>query len=235
MRIAIHQPNYMAYPGFFHKMSQCDKFIILDTCNMKRSTGSNNHENRNRIKTADGIKWLTVPIEAGRKHGIAFKDAHIVGDDWKEEQLRKIKAAYRGAHCFEEGMSLMRTIFLPEHRTMAGLGIYSIQMIARAIGIYPNTGIEIASSRKDHIPSSGTEALVGLCEAFGATEYLSGSGGRDYLDEDLFLEEGITVVWQEYEPITYIQQHGDFEPNLSTIDAIFNIGAKHTGSIIKGA
>jgi len=234
-RYAIHQPHYLPYPGFFHKMLNCDGFVILDTCQMKRSSGADVFENRNRIKTPNGVKWLTVPITRKRKSGITFKEALIAGSAWRAEHIHKLEAAYRGSEHFAEGMALAKAILLPEHRTMAGLGLYCAQISAKMLGIEPRLGILLVSQKYDRMGIQGDAALIGLCKALGATEYISGPGGRDYIDPGLFEKAGIELIWQEYEPIEYRQQHGEFEPNLSIIDVIFNIGLEAAATALREA
>jgi len=233
MRVAIHQPHYLPYPGYIHKLMNSDTFVFLDTCDMKRSTGKENHENRNRIKTPNGVKWLTAPIGQEKKSGCRFVDAHVIYDGWRESHRRKIEAAYRDAPFHDETMKFLRTLWQNEHTTMAMLGKACVFYLSYLLDMDPYF---TSSSAMDLDPDmKGTESLVEICRQLGATEYISGQGAQGYLKTELFEKAGIEVVWQEYEPIVYQQMHGDFEPNLSIIDAMFNIGVKQTAIAIKGA
>ena len=220
MIIAIHQPNYIPYLGFFDKMKQSDIFVIYDDAQFSKE----NFQHRNKIRIYHGWKYLTVPIEKKR---IPIKDVKInnesmvKGITWQETHFRGIEANYRATPYYALYEDRLETIYANKYDKLIDLNMNIINFLKGAFGI--KTKITLASEL-DFV-SGSTERLVDITEALGGDVYLSGPAGRDYLDVSFFGNRGISLKFQEFEHPVYKQRYEGFIPNMSAIDALFNVGA----------
>ena len=216
MVLAAHQPQYMPYLGYLHKMKKADIFVILDDVQFKK----NEWQNRNRIKGKDGPVWITVPVF--HNFGQLIKDVRIRNNiPWQRKHKNTIQTYYSKAphfHLFDRFSSLWKR----EFEKLIDINMESIRVLCEIFGI--NTPIYFSS--EFNIKKTKTERLVALCKELGAEFYLSGQGAKDYLDVELFRKEKIEVIWQEFTHPEYPQLWGDFIPNLSAIDAVLNLGEK---------
>lgn len=225
MRVYVHQPEYLPWLGFFDKLARCDVYIVYDDAQYQHG----GFHNRNRIRTSAGWEWLTVPIMHG--HPQTLKDVKIHGAQWRVKQVNMIKTQYRKAPYFEEYYPLIEDALLFNHEMLIGLNLHLIRLIAGVLGI------DVRMIRSSEFPYGGAEKnekLVSMCKFMGADIYLSGSGGRDYIKEELFNQSGVCVHWHSYEHPSYRQVYGGFEPNLSVIDLLFNMGPESKEIILGG-
>lgn len=219
--IAIHQPQYLPYLGFFQKIKHCDLFIHLDQVAYQ----PRGYHNRNKIKTSAGEQWLSVPVVGSQNDKIMEIQTDPTAKKWSEKHWKSIMSSYGKAPYFK--------IYAPElesvYRTLAGLTLAEINIrlnswIASKIGI--STAALCASALKPEGQSSAL--LIDLCKKVNATHYLSGPGGRNYMDLNLFKNNGIEVIWQEYKFREYDQVFPalGFMPYLSAIDALMCVGPR---------
>jgi len=218
--VAIHQPNYVPWPGFFHKLAAADVFVYLDAVQFPRGQS---FAARNRIKTSNGVAFLTVPVTGPKDADGTFTylEAELADARWRKKHLRTVEQAYAKAPHFEEVFALYRRE-VERGDTFVGLTIGLIDAIAAYLGI------ETRRVRlSELLPEFGqkTELIVDVCQALDTNVYLSGSGGgRDYNDEALLREHGIGLRYDEYAYPEHPQLWGSFEPNLSVLDVLFNCG-----------
>jgi hypothetical protein len=225
MRVFVHQPEYLPWLGFFDKLARCDVYVVYDDAQYQHG----GFHNRNRIRTPAGWEWLTVPIMHG--HPQTLKDVKIYGDQWRAKQVNMIKTHYRKAPYFLEYYPLIEEALLFTHKLLINLNLHLIRSIAGVLGI------DVHMLRSSEFPYDGAEKnekLVSMCKFIGADTYLSGSGGRSYINEELFNQSGICVQWHSYEHPHYHQAFGGFEPNLSVIDLLFNRGPESKEIILGG-
>jgi hypothetical protein len=216
VKVAIHQPHYLPWLGYLAKWAAADLFIFLDTVQYEK----NGWQNRNRIKTREGPRWLTVPVRA--RLGTAIDAVEIdPGQPWGRRHLGAIEHAYGRARWFERFAGELRALYERPWSRLAPLAVASATALARAVGI--TTPARLASE----LPTAGADAtarLVGLCQAVGATVYLAGRDGPGYMDLGRFARAGIEVWSQTYTHPIYPQMHGEFVPFLSAIDLLLNSG-----------
>lgn len=220
MIAAIHQPNYLPWPGYFHKLAGCDVFVFLDAVQYPRGRS---FAARNRIKTPNGVAYLTVPVSLPRGHErkVSYLDVGFADERWREKHLKTVEQSYRRAPFFEEVFALYRA-GLEEGETFAEVNIGLIERFAAYLGIATPT-----RRLSELLVSFGeqTQLIVDVCRAVGADVYLSGSGGgRAYTDEALLREHGIELRYDEYEEPEYPQLWDGFEPRLSVLDLLCNCG-----------
>lgn len=218
---AIHQPNYLPWPGYFHKLAAADVFVHLDAVQFPRGQS---FAARNRIKTPNGVTFLTVPVTAPKDEEGTFTylDAGFADDRWRKKHLRTVEQAYGKAPHFEEVFALYRRE-VEGAETFVGLTIGLVEAVAGYLGI------ETRCVRLSELLPGGfgqkTELILDVCRALDADVYLSGSGGgRDYNDEELLRGHGIELRYDEYRYPEHPQLWGDFEPNLSVLDVLMNCG-----------
>jgi len=225
MKLAcIRQPGYLPYMGFFKKIQSSDIFVYLDDTKFVE----HGWDNRNKIKTDQGSMWLTVPIK--RVSQQLLKDVLIANNEsWKNKHLRSIKINYTKAPFFNDCWDDLSVIFLKDWNNLIDLNLNLIKYFNQKLEIITKT---IRSSELQ-INSSGTKRLVEICQNVGATTYLSGIVGKEYLDENLFKEAGIKIIYENFKHPIYKQLGNDFLPNMSIIDLLFNEGPNSSELIRK--
>ena len=215
--LAGHQPNYLPWLGFFDKMVQCDIFIIEDNVQFERQ----GWENRNKIKTVDGVKWLTVPVEHKGKN-MPINEVRIANkaEDWAKRNWLMLKHNYCKAHYWDEFCGFFEHTYNQKWEMLIDLNMHLIKELMRFLRI--EKPLVMASSLG--VSGNKSELLIAQCKALRADVQLSGIGAKDYLNLNRFKEEGINVVFQDFQYPIYPQLHGEFVPNLSVVDYLFNTG-----------
>lgn len=212
--IAIHQPNYLPWLGFFDKARTADTFVLLDTVPYTRGSVIN----RNRIKTKNGWQWITVPTHHSR--GSSIRDALTANSNWESDHWKTLVCNYSRAKHFDDFAPAIREVYAKRWVRLAELNGTLITLVLDYLGFHPR----IVKASDLNIEGKSSMLLVQICKALGEREYLSGVGAKEYLDVDLFRREGITVKFQEFVELKYPQLFGQFIPNLSAVDYLFNCG-----------
>jgi hypothetical protein len=214
--VAIHQPQYMAWGGYFHKMDAADAFVFLDTVQYKK----NEYQNRNLIKGPQGPQWLTVPVLY--RFGQEISEVPINNTvPWAKKHLAAIVSCYGRAPCFDRYFGEFERLYAGSYAGVSEVNIATARLIARLLGI--TTALSVASEL-GRVDDQRDRRLVEIVKLLGGDTYLSGAGGRGYVNEAVFSEGGVRLVFQEFHAPVYPQLFGEFAPNLSTMDLIFNVG-----------
>lgn len=219
MRLVIHQPNFLPYVGFFHKLSLADTFVMMDNTQYDKK-----FTNRNKIKIPDGWSWLTVPINKEHKF-LPNKLVEINNkENWKEMHWKKITRSYTNSKFFKKNYkSFFEEVYNKEWKFLFELNSELLRQIIDWLGLK----IQIIKESELNINGNSTERLVNVCKELGAETYVSGVGGKEYMNEKLFQKNNIKIEYQKFQCPTYTQIFGgDFIPNLSIIDLLFNNGSK---------
>lgn len=219
MIVTIHQPQYLPWSGYFNKIAQADLFVILDDVQFKK----NEWQHRNRIRTSQGWQWLSVPNRYRFPQKITEVEINNESD-WRAKHRHALRTAYGKAPYFGAYAEQFEALYGQVWTTLAPLNSASVLLLCRLLGIA--TPVRYSSSLA--VDGASTGRLVNICRHLGADMYLSGSGGREYLDEQMFSRAGIRVEYQEFTPPRYPQHwansDGEFIPGLSAIDLLFNCG-----------
>ncbi len=206
--------------GFIDKMDQSDLFVLLDTVQYRK----NYFQNRNKIRVREGSRWLTVPVAKG-PHTRRICEMEIAeAADWRREHWRHIAAHYRKAPHFDEFGARLEEIYQRPWQMLADLNIEIVRTLANCLGV--ETELAVASDHGLQWGTGGTEVNLNLCRHFAAEVYLSGTNGRNYLDERPFARAGIRVDYQDFRHPQYWQQFEPFEEAMSSIDLLFNHGER---------
>jgi hypothetical protein len=224
MKIAIHQANYFPYPGFFHKINQADVFVIQDDIKFV-----NKVTNRNKIISSSGHTWINVPIKKGHQ-SLPIMDVKINNEiPWKKINFKKVCAGYNKAKFFHLYKDFFENLYKKEWNNIFDLNFETIKQVL----IWLNIKTKIVIESELDVSGPSTERLVNVCKKLGADTYISGIGGKKYLDEKLFEKNKIILKYQNYNPIKYTQHMSkSFIPNLSIIDLLANAGSE-SGKLLK--
>jgi hypothetical protein len=222
MILSVHQPQYIPWIGYFDKIAKSDHFVFLDTVEYKHRE----FQNRNKIRTDRGPLWLTVPVVT---HGCGKQSVSQVlidtQQDWQRKHWESIKFWYAKAPFFKDHREFLEDVY--NARTwerLMDLNVYIIKYLLDYLSI--STAISFESKIKTS--RTKTERIIELCKKLQADTYLSGAGGKEYLEEDRFEEEGIALDYQKFNHPIYHQQfmnnEKDFLPYMSVLDLILNQG-----------
>jgi hypothetical protein len=217
-RIAIVQSSYVPWKGYFDLMRRVDELVLLDDAQFTRR----DWRNRNRIKTPQGPRWLTIPVEAKGKSRLAIREIRASDPSWPQRHWETVRHAYTRAPCFESFGPRIHELYRSVPSEM--LSEINHHFLA---ALRDMLHIDARLTWSTDYASSGrkSERLVSICTKAGATEYLSGPSARAYLDEDLFGAEGIDVIWMDYrEYPEYEQLHPPFDHHVSVLDLLLHTG-----------
>jgi hypothetical protein len=211
MRIAILQPGYLPWLGFFDQELSVDTFVLYDDVQYDRR----GWRNRNRVKTATGFAWLTVPVVQKGRFDQVIRDVRIDNDrPWRRKHIGTVESFYAKAPYFDSLFPDFRDMIERDWEFLWELDLELINWMNRAIGV--DTPIVLASSLE--ADGEKSERLLDICRKLDAKEYFSGAAARHYLDLAIFEREGIDVYFQEYEHPRYPQLYGEFISHLSALD-----------------
>jgi hypothetical protein len=228
MRVAIHQPNYIPWIGFFCKMSLCDVFVSFDAVELP----NNGIVHRNKIRTKEGWDWLTIPIE--RKNvGLPIKDVTLLDDKaWWKKHWYAIIANYSKSEFFSENKPFFEELYRErKYHTLRELNESIIIHIAQSFGITPKF---VRASELDlDFSLRKTDFILDILQNVGCTQYYSGAGGaKSFLEEDKIKNNNIELWYSQVTPVEYPQRWPGFEPYMSSIDILFNMGKENGRKII---
>jgi hypothetical protein len=214
MIIAAHQPNWMPWLGYWNKMPNVDKVILLDAVQYTRG----NYINRVQLKNKKGRFWWTLPTSAGLQDRIC--DAMVV-DGIRDKLWNQLFNAYHGYEFWEDYSEYFHDVVTYPSRYLSEINYHALKTIARLLDIDTNKFI-----LQSEIGGMGqkTDLLIDLCNKVGADTYFSGHRGGDYMDLDKFNDAGIKVEFQDFIHPEYFQQIGKFETGLSIVDVLCNCG-----------
>lgn len=221
-KIIITQSNYIPWKGYFDSINMVDEFIIYDDMQYTRR----DWRNRNQVKTKDGLKWLTIPIEVKGKYFQKINETKISEPDWGEKHWNVIKHNYSRVKYFNEYKNIFEELYLNDKEEYLSKVNYKfMKTICELLGI--KTKMRWSSEFK--LLEEKTERLVDICKTAGATDYYSGPAAKAYMNEELFEKENIKIHYFDYSgyPV-YDQLHGEFTHAVSIIDLIFNEGPNAT-------
>ncbi|MBW1702146.1 MAG: WbqC family protein [Deltaproteobacteria bacterium] len=225
MVVAVHQPQYLPWLGYFNKIDRADIFVLLDNVQFKK----NEWQNRNKIKTAQGWQWLTVPVRY--KYPQLINEVAInTSVKWQHKQRQSILTNYKKSPYYHNLDEFLEEIFASHWEMISQLNIAVIRRLVALLGI--DTPLFVASELGE-LPHDADERLVAITEYFGADTYLAGSGGSQYMDLQKYANSGIKVIFQDYKHPEYNQLFQEFEPYMSVIDLVLNHGDKSL-SILRG-
>lgn len=219
MRIAIHQPNYLPWANFFHKMAHCDVFILLDNVQYPRRE----YCNRTRVKSPQGAFWLTLPVEKANINNRISEVRLYEPEKNLARHLQSLQHFYARAPYYRSLEEKLEPIYKKSWEYLASLNIALIKILAGLLEI--TTPILLASNLGEP-PGGRNQRIIYLCQKLGADVYLSGKGGESYNDQQALADAGITLEYQSTIAPVYPQGSGAFIASLSLVDLLAYAGQK---------
>ena len=215
--VAIVQSNYIPWKGYFDLINAVDEFILYDVVQYTRR----DWRNRNLIKTRDGLRWLTIPVQVKGRYVQTIDETRISDPAWPRHHLEAIRHSYRRAPFFDHYEPVLREMYRDDSDLLSDVNERFLRAVCEFLGI---TTVISRASAYTRVPGRN-EQLVALCRESGASRYLSGPSARGYLDEALFEGAGVRVEWMDYADYPeYPQLFPPFEHGVSVIDLILNVG-----------
>jgi|CXWL01.1.fsa_nt_gi nucleotide-binding universal stress UspA family protein len=218
---AILQPSYIPWRGYFHQIQKADVFVFYDDVQYDK----HGWRNRNRIKTANGPIWLTIPVihRGNVVQGTPINAIRVAWDTtWNAKHWASIRQAYARAPHFLQYAPLVEPFYGERPEYLADFTVATTVALAQALGIET----EFRRSSQMGVTGARTERLINLCRAVGADHYVSGPSARTYLDEDELRRAGITLEYMTYDYPAYEQLHPPFDPQVSILDLLFMLGPR---------
>ena len=218
-RVVILQSSYLPWKGYFDLMNLADEFVLLDDVQYTRR----DWRNRNRIKTAQGLQWLTVPVVTKGRYHQRIDEVHVSDGTWRERHLLAIKHAYARAPWYEGYSAWLGSLYGDvDSARLSEINRRLLEAVCEQLGI--TTRLSWSS---EHGVEAGdpSERLAALVQAVGGDEYVSGPSARAYLQSEPFERRGISVRFVDYDGYpAYPQLHGPFEHRVSIVDLLLNVG-----------
>jgi hypothetical protein len=226
--LSVHQPQYLPWLGYFDKVAASDLYVFLDLPQYKKRE----FQNRNRIKGGNGEIWLTVPVLSKGKFEQPIREVELDPTQaWQKSHWASIELSYKKAPFWADYAPGLKPFYEQPWTHLNALNT------AMCLHFFALLGITTPVKIESEIGTTGqsTERLIELCKKTGATSYLSGAGGKDYMDEARFQSEGLGLSYQHYTHPVYRQQFPKtpFLPYMSILDLIFNEGPQSLG-ILRG-
>jgi hypothetical protein len=219
-RVAIVQSNYIPWRGYFDMIALADTFVILDDVQYTRR----DWRNRNKIRTVDGSKWLSIPVKTKGGYHQLIRDTLIAEPDWAANHWRSIELAYAQAPHFPTYRDRYHALFerAAEETHLSAVNRLLIEGIMQDLGIKTR----LIDSAEIGAGGAKSDRILNLCIATGATRYLSGPSAAAYLDLGAFAEAGIQVEWMRYDTQKpYPQVHAPpYVGQVTVLDMMFNMG-----------
>lgn len=228
MIVSANRPYFCPFPGFFCRALSSDVMIVLDEVQFPRGT---TWISRNRFKNDQGTLWITVPVW---KKGLGLQrisQVRICNEGrWRHKHLETIKAAYANAPYLKDHIDFIAEIFSGRFEKLIDLNMAVIHYLMKNLQI----GTKLTLLSELGVKGKGTNLLVEICRAVGATTFLAQKQARKFLKPETFQDNGIELRYFPYAPPVYPQLRGNFLADLSTFDLIFNCGTVARDILLRG-
>ena len=228
MIIAIHQPHYLPWLGYLHRMAQVDTFVLLDHVQFERR----NYQNRTMVRINDEARWLSVPvIQHSQKERIVDKEVdnrlESAGKWWSHAHLATLRHTYRTSPFFSHYAEQLRTLLETRYEKLVDLNQAGLDLLREAFGITT----PLVKSSELAVEGARGDLVLNICRALGADTLMVGFGGsRGYLDVDAFKRAGITITYHQFTHPEYPQcatkEAAPFLRGLSAVDMLLNCGPR---------
>jgi len=215
-RIAISQSNYIPWKGYFDLINMVDEFVIYDDAQYT----SRDWRNRNKIKTPNGSKWLTIPVNIKGNYHKKINEIKINDKDWAINHWKQLKHNYSKARYFKKYEAIFEDLYLNcDEKYLSKINYKFISAINNILGIKT----KLRFSNEFQLINGQTDRLLSICKQINAKTYFTGPTARAYFDENLAKKNDIKVIWINYNGYKkYEQLHPPFDHKVTILDLIFN-------------
>ena len=217
-KIVITQSNYIPWKGYFDSIAISDEFVIYDDMQYTKR----DWRNRNIIKTNNGLKWLTIPVEVKGKFFQKIKDTKISDKNWNINHLSTLKHTYKNSNKFNEVKDFIEDLYFNATQNyLTEINVHFLTELSKYLKIKQN----FKFSSEFNLSEDRNQRLVDICLKLNGNQYFSGPAARNYMNESLFEKSGIEVIYFDYSGYKeYEQLYPPFEHGVSILDLIFNMG-----------
>lgn len=220
MRVAAMQPGYLPYLGVFDLMKRSELFIIEDSLKFTKQ----DWRNRNRIRTEKEWTFLTVPVQKGSASA-RICDVQIDNNQpWAKRHWNLLRMHYGKAPHWKRYSPFLKETYAQTWSSLLDLDMHLFDFLAKEFAI--DTRCVMLSDLDFDFGDDKTRSLVDLCLSVGATTFLEGARGKDFIEEKQFADAGVSIEFQDYECKPYPQQYDPFVPQMAAIDLLLNVGPK---------
>lgn len=225
-RIVVSQPMYFPWPGIFEQLRLADVFVHYDDVQFPQGRS---FTSRVQVRSADGPRWLTVPVRRAMQE---IRDVRVDNEqDWRRKHLGTLRQLYGRAPHAADMLALAESVLALPGDSLSEINRAGIEAAARYLGL--QTRFMLSSELA--VPGRSTEKLLDIVRRLGGDVYVTGHGARNYLDHDLFERNGVRVEYMAYRRTPYPQVHGGFDPHVSVLDLIANLGRDGAGVLQSGS
>lgn len=219
MILTAHQPVYLPWLGLFHKIAMSDTFCYFDDVQYQVKDWNN----RNKIKTANGDIWLTVPVLNKGYLDKKIREIEINNSiNWRKKHWLSIYVNYKNTPFFEKYAPFLEEVYKKDWQYLVDLNEYMLKWFMEQLGIK----VEYFKASELKFEGYKSELVLDMCKKLGADIYIFGALGKDYAEEKDFVKNGVKIYFQDYHHPIYSQSFGQFSPYMSIIDLLFNCGDK---------
>lgn len=217
--VVVHQPEYLPYLGFFHRLFHADVLVLLDSVQYTRRT----FQNRNRIRGGAGAVWLTVPVQSAGRYTQRIVDVEIdTARVWRSKHWRALEYAYGRTPWFDNHRPFLADLYKREWTRLVDLNEALIRYVLGCLDI----PIKVVRASELGVTGKATDLLAAIVKRVGGDTYLSGPGAGGYLLPSRFAERGLRLRYQRFTHPVYDQGGMPFVSFLSTVDLLFHHGAR---------
>ena len=226
--VAIHQPNFFPWLGYFNKVASADVFILMDNVQFSKKGG--NWANRVQLMINGAARWVTVPVVRGYSGVRPIKDIQINNATaWRNDLMKTVQVSYGRAPHFEAMKPVVAKLVYETTDNLAQYNASAIRALSSLLGL--NTSALVLGSDLE-VAGHGTDLLISMVKAVEGTAYLAGGGADGYQEDEKFEEAGIELIAQDFQHPVYPQVNTpEFVPGLSVLDALMNCGPQAAGLI----
>lgn len=228
MRLAGHQPDHLPYPGFFARMLEVDEFLIVDHVQFEKKSW----QSRNRIAGAQGQTLLSVPVRTGGRFHQSCSQVETASPEgrWRTKHWRSLLACYRSAPHFSQHAPYFEALYTRRWDRLVDLNMAIIHYLRRCFAIET----PMARTSSMNLTARKTALLAEMCHRTGADTYVSGPGGRLYVDDTELASAGVSNTYSSYRTVRYGRGRQPFFPDLSAVDLLFHQGEERAGDLLRG-
>jgi hypothetical protein len=229
--VAIHQPTFFPWLGYFNKIARADLFLVLDNVQFQKTGGT--WSNRVKLLVNGQAAWVTMPVMRNY-HGVrTYAEMRIDnGCAWREKLLKTIHANYNRTPFFEEVFPALEQLISNPTDRVTDYNLSAIVSLAKSFRI--DTSKLILGSTLE-VQGRGTDLLISIVKSVDGTAYLCGGGTAGYQQDERFAAEGIELIYQNFQHPVYSQTNvREFVPGLSIVDALMNCGFENTSRLLTG-
>lgn len=217
-KVLITQSNYIPWKGYFDAINMADTMVLYDEMQYTKR----DWRNRNKIKTANGSQWLSVPVNVKGKYHQKINETMVSDHKWRNKHWTAILHAYKKTPFFKDYSEELEAIFKDDSvEYLSEINRSLLEKISQFLGI----DTPIRWSKEFELRGDKSEKLLNICKDLNATHYITGPAAKGYMETELFDEAGIEIIWMDYSDYPeYPQLFGDFEHAVSALDLLFNTG-----------